>query len=69
MRFLCASCGSEIENPLDANVLREIRGWARQREQGGQNHVIDRKETGALMCAECSSRLRAGLAPRQDQLL
>lgn len=52
----CSTCPNRV-NPADPNVLREVTGWAKPRDAGGQNHVIDRVETGRLMCAECGSRL------------
>jgi alkanesulfonate monooxygenase SsuD/methylene tetrahydromethanopterin reductase-like flavin-dependent oxidoreductase (luciferase family) len=64
----CVKCGEPI-NPQDRNVLREIKGWARHRDEGGQNHVIDRRETGRLMCGECGLRIRAGLDPAQGSLI
>jgi len=64
----CAECGGTIR-PVDKEVLIEIRGWHRQRTQGGQNHVLDRVETGRFMCGPCAIRLRAGLSPQQEALL
>ena len=62
-----ADC-SNIPDPNDPNTLYEIRGWERIREQGGQNHVIDRRRTGELLCSECATRLRLGLNPNQIAL-
>lgn len=65
---VCFKCGDPI-NPDDRGILREIRGWSRARDEGGQNHVIDRRETGVLMCGPCGTRLRSGLSPEQGSLL
>lgn len=40
----------------DPTVLREVTGWSRPREQGGQNHVLFRVETGRFMCGVCAKR-------------
>jgi hypothetical protein len=64
----CASCDEAIDSG-DPHVLREVRGWARHRDDGGQNHVIDRQETGRLMCGTCGTRLRAKLTPGQTSLM
>ncbi len=64
----CQSCKHPVR-PDDPNVLREVTGWFRPRDQGGQNHVIDRRETGALLCGSCSLRLLHGLAPAQESLV
>lgn len=52
----CCNCPARV-NPADHTVLREVTGWAKPREAGGTNHVIDRTETGRLMCPECAARL------------
>ena len=52
----CEGCKTKVE-PNDANMLVEVIGWAKHRSQGGQNHVIDRAETGRVMCSECGHRL------------
>ena len=64
----CQSCRNPVK-PDDPNVLREITGWSKPREQGGQNHVIDRRETGALLCGTCALRLQHGLSPQQESLI
>jgi transcription elongation factor Elf1 len=66
--MLCAECDERID-VRDPNVLREVTGWSRHRDQGGQNHVIARRETGRLMCGACAARLRAGLSAHQESLL
>lgn len=64
----CNGCQRPVK-PDDPNMLREITGWSRPREQGGQNHVIDRRETGGLLCGACGLRLQHGLAPQQETLV
>lgn len=52
----CEGCKSKVR-PDDPTMLVEVIGWSKHRAQGGQNHVIDRAETGRVMCGECGSRL------------
>jgi hypothetical protein len=52
----CEGCKTKV-NPLDVTMLVEVIGWSKHRSQGGQNHVIDRAETGRVMCGECGQRL------------
>lgn len=65
---VCVVCDAEI-GYLDKGVLREVRGWSRDRDDGGQNHVIDRVQTGRLMCGPCGIRLRSGLSHSQETLV
>lgn len=52
----CEGCKTKV-SPVDTNMLVEVIGWSKHRSQGGQNHVIDRAETGRVMCGECGHRL------------
>lgn len=52
----CEGCKRKVP-PTDSSMLVEVTGWAKHRTQGGQNHVIDRAETGRVMCGECGARL------------
>lgn len=52
----CEGCKTKV-NPNDVSMLVEVIGWSKHRSQGGQNHVIDRAETGRVMCGECGHRL------------
>lgn len=66
----CSRCnkpmeGNDLKHP---GVLFEVRGWERLRAQGGQNHVIERARTGAVMCHHCAGRIRAGLDPGQGAM-
>lgn len=65
---VCCECGARV-NPDARNVLHEVVGWDRPREQGGQNHVLRRRTTGRIMCSDCSLRVVHGLAPGQESLL
>lgn len=67
-QFRCESCKRRVQ-PDDGNALHEVIGWSKPRTQGGQNHVIDRAETGRVMCGECGIRLLSGLDPKQGSLL
>ena len=53
----CAECGQGTR-PTVQGVLIEITGWHQPREQGGQNHVIHRVETGRIMCPSCAVRFK-----------
>jgi hypothetical protein len=64
----CAKCEGAIK-PRDPNMLVEVKGWARQRVQGGTNHVIARYETGRFLCGDCAIRMRAGLGTEQERML
>lgn len=52
----CEGCKTKVSQ-TDVNMLVEVIGWSKHRSQGGQNHVIDRAETGRVMCGECGHRL------------
>lgn len=52
----CEGCKGKVD-ANDQSILVEVIGWSKHRSQGGQNHVIDRAETGRVMCGECGSRL------------
>ena len=64
----CSECGDRVD-PSARNVLHQVIGWYRPRDQGGQNYVIRRQPTGLLMCAGCGMRVLAGLDPNQETLL
>lgn len=52
----CEGCKTKV-SATDVSMLVEVTGWSKHRSQGGQNHVIDRAETGRVMCGECGQRL------------
>lgn len=52
----CEGCKTKV-SATDLSMLVEVIGWSKHRSQGGQNHVIDRAETGRVMCGECGQRL------------
>jgi hypothetical protein len=64
----CLDCGQPVdpEHPLS---LREVVGFARRREQGGQNHVLHRSETGRWLCVHCSRRRARGIPIEQGTLV
>lgn len=63
----CASCGEPVKpSPL---VLHEVVGYTRPRSDGGANHIIARRETGRLVCADCSLSVQRGDDPAQGSLL
>lgn len=41
-----------------SDKYRKITGWERLRDQGGANAIIDRRDTGERICAECMIELR-----------
>jgi len=53
----CFNCPRDVD-PNDSRTLFEVTGWERKREQGGQNHVRFRKQTGRLMCPVCETSFR-----------
>jgi hypothetical protein len=55
-------------NPDREDVAREVVGYHRPREQGGQNHVLFRRETGRFMCATCVARKQATGRAGQEAL-
>lgn len=65
---VCVNC-REPTNPHARGVLMEVTGWHQPREQGGQNHVIARVETGRVMCPTCAIRFRHTGHAGQDTLL
>lgn len=54
----CVGCGEVIRDPDSRLVLHEVIGYTRTREAGGANHVVARRETGRLICAECAGPLQ-----------
>jgi hypothetical protein len=59
----CSFCGAPA-----SDRWREVVGWERLRDQGGQNHVVGRRETGRRACEVCIVDLRAGVAPGSPHL-
>jgi hypothetical protein len=49
----CIGCGAAIREPDSRLVLHEVIGYTRSREAGGANHIVARRETGRLVCADC----------------
>ena len=62
----CSECGRDIER--HEHPWMEVRGWERQRAQGGTNHVALRENTGKLMCPECMILIQRGISPGQMEL-
>lgn len=65
---VCLKCGSQVD-PRNSLVLREVVGFSRERDQGGQNHVRHRHETGRYLCPTCDMRWRDSGDPNQGSLL
>jgi hypothetical protein len=63
----CLRCKKPIRHD-DRNVLREVTGFTRPRDQGGANHIIARHETGRLVCGECAILEQAGLLGQEALL-
>jgi len=63
----CVDCGESV-NPRDAGTLVEVRGFAKHREGGGQNHVLFREETGRFLCSTCAVRRKYGGSAKQESL-
>jgi hypothetical protein len=66
---VCVGCGGPIYEPDSRLVLHEVSGWTRLREQGGANHVIARRETGRLACADCALTLQRTGSFEQGRLV
>ena len=64
----CVDCGEPV-SPDDDSVLREVIGWSKPREAGGQNHVRFRRETGRLMCSACALARQYGGSIHQTSLM
>jgi hypothetical protein len=64
--FRCSDCGRDVD-PTDIRTLHEIRGFAKHRAGGGQNHVLFREETGRYLCELCATRKK--YVPEQGTLL
>jgi ribosomal protein L34E len=54
----CANCGDPITRPDSRLVLHEVTGFTRARDAGGANHIVARRETGRLICADCGVSLQ-----------
>jgi len=57
-------CGNVLD-PRAPGIYIEIQGWHRLREDGGQNAVYARKETGRVACEACGWKIRNGIDPLQ----
>ena len=68
----CVDCTLPVDVASTLS-LREVIGFAKPRDQGGQNHVLYRRETGRWLCANCAARRKstrkAGTVPAQESLL
>ena len=60
----CHFCGEQA-NPL--TLYREVRGWVKDRQQGGANQITLRQETGRVACMTCEKQKR-GVATGQQSL-
>jgi hypothetical protein len=64
----CMSCGKATD-PDSTLVLREVVGFTVHRSQGGANRIIERRETGRLLCPNCGKRMQHTGSPRQTDLV
>lgn len=64
----CASCYAPIDpnKPAGRLMAREVIGYALPRLQGGTNHVLDRRETGRILCPNCTRRVLDGVHLDQE---
>ena len=60
----CMSCGRGVD-PASALALREVVGFAMPRKAT----LIERRETGRVMCPNCGVRLQRTGNPRQTDML
>lgn len=51
--YACVYCAKSIR-PSQHGVIREVKGWVRDRSQGGVNHLIAREETGRFAHYACA---------------
>ena len=56
----CAKCGHGFAPGMNDVYASEISGWSVPRKKGGQNHVVGRRETGRVLCPECTVKLKYG---------
>lgn len=68
----CLDCDRPVD-PADMLALREVTGFKKHRNQGGQNHVLYPRETGRVLCGGCAIRwkstAKARTTPEQESLL
>lgn len=64
----CMDCDQPFD-PTHRLTLREVVGFCRSRDAGGQNHVIGRVETGRMVCPACAPKRQRGIDPGQGTLL
>ena len=62
----CCECGAEMVTTRGAAF--EIKGWERERKQGGTNHVLWREQTGRVMCPACVMKKTYGITSDQMTL-
>lgn len=63
----CLHCGGPVRP--GSRVLAEVVGYTRPRAAGGANHIIARRETGRLVCEDCSPKVQRGEPAGQGRLL
>lgn len=59
----CSFCGK----PSDG-IHREVIGWERRERGHGLNHLMMRRETGRVLCADCAYDVRHGQEPGTPKL-
>lgn len=64
----CAACGNTIDGK-ERGTLREIAAWIVDAESAAKQTPMGRTNTGRYACAECGTRIRAGLPVGQEALL
>ena len=62
----CVRCGKTGLTP--SQVWREVKGWVRDRTQGGHNAITKEERTGRVMCNGCMEAEKLGLNPGQGTL-
>jgi hypothetical protein len=63
----CDECGGPVHP--SPRTLYEIKGYERDRSQGGTNHVIARRRTGRMIGPCCAERVQAGVDAGQGTLV
>jgi hypothetical protein len=63
----CVKCGEEVTSPR--NAWREVRGWTKPRNQGGDNSLSLRNPTGRLMHEACMSAEKSRVSPGHTSLV
>lgn len=64
----CEYCGRVMDERYET-VWNKVEGWEKRRNQGGTNHVAERRPLHAYRCAACMDKALNGVHSGQESLV